>query len=572
MKFKKSSKKLFTILMIYFFSLTLVPFNFLGQAARAEGNEIPTYSNFTPFYLYYAYQYKDKTLLYGDNDLNVRTPKKLMIKDGDNYKTIKDNFRRPYNSFYTDKGIVFLCDEDLLLYNYESNSLTKIDEESIIKDIIEPALKSDFANNYKDYTLVGTNSNFIIKTVKSNGDILYTFTLDGKKGEDYSTFHYLIDSKGKIYHTAGSGHFISVLDTLGDKILIKDHYNDQSNYLFYDGNSTKQYSNPTIDEYTSSYPILTKDGNLAYMHRDFANRVAYLNIARFDEKTGSILPNKTTALSSINSSLSKDFNDELWIRSTSYENTTTIYKVLDESLSPRYKFTEPVYDISIYDDNNLVATSYTPNKKGSYVTTNDKVEEASDLDLKLKAAHANTVNAMEKASKHGVKAYFDAKDGGISATDNVVAAVKDELQKDILKARKAISVLPDDGGAFTNARKTFSSILDNYQHPIYERIVTVINEHTEKENPTQKELNDLRYLIQDIPNLDYKSTWSTDIDVLQGILFDKATDLVDKALESKLEIDIENAKKSITELEENEFLTNDINALISNLKNKLGLN
>ncbi|MBU5592481.1 hypothetical protein KQI89_12020 [Clostridium sp. MSJ-4] len=571
MKCKKNFKKFFAILMVYFFSLTLIPFNFLGQVARAEGNEIPTYRDFTPFYLYYAYQYKDKTLLYGDNDLNIRVPKKLMVKDGDNYKVISNKVTQPYNSFYTDKGLVFLCDKDALLYNYESDSLTKIDEESIIENVVEPSLKSSFANDYKDYTLIDTSSNDAKKYVKSNGDILYIFTLDAKNGDDYTTFKYLIDSKGKIYYTASHGHSISVIDTVGDKIFIKDFYNGQFNYLFFDGNNTKQYSIPNIAKYGVDSIKLTKDCNLAYIQKDFANRMAYLNIDTFDYETGNILPNKTLPLSRMNNSLTKDFNNDLWISSEEYGGETILYKVIDESISPRYKFTKLIDRVAIYDDNNLVVSDYNI-KRGSYVSITDKVEEPSDLDLKLKTAHESTLGVMKKASSHGVKAYFDAKDGGISDTDNVVAAVKDGLQKDILKTREAIDVLPDDGGTFTNARETFSSILDNYQHPIYERIVTVINEHTEKENPTQKDLNGLRYLIQDIPNLDYKATWSTNIDDLQGILFNKARTLVEKALESKLAIDIENAKKAITELEENEFLTEDINTLISELKGKLGLN
>ncbi|MBU5592482.1 hypothetical protein KQI89_12025 [Clostridium sp. MSJ-4] len=571
MKCKKSFKKLFAILMVYFFSLSLVPFNFLGQAVQAAGNEIPTYSNFTPFYLLAAYQYKDKTLLYGDTDFNVKEPKKLMLKEGDNYKTLENNFPHPRytRASYTDNGMVFSSSDKTLLYDYESDSLTEIDEKSIIENVVKPSLNSALANDHKDYFI--ENLKITQTYVKHNGDILYVIRLNCQKGDFSTTFNYLIDSKGKVYYNANLPS-MNILDVVGDKILIREYSYKETNYLLYDGNSAKKYSRNSVDRRRLESSKLTKDGNLAYIGEDFTTGTSYFNIAIFDDKTESIIPYKTMPISSNDSLLCKDSNDELWIYYVNSENYTELYKIIDENPSLKYKFKGFTYDISIYDDNNLVVFSYDTNDKGSYVSITNKVEEPSDLDLKLKTAHESTLGVMKKASSHGVKAYFDAKDGGISDTDNVVAAVKDGLQKDILKTREAINVLPDDGGTFTNARETFSSILDNYQHPIYERIVTVINEHTEKENPTQKDLNGLRYLIQDIPNLDYKATWSTDIDELQGILFNKARTLVEKALESKLEIDIENAKKAIAELEENEFLTEDINTLISELKGKLGLN
>ena len=569
MKCKKSSKKLFAILMVYFFSLSLVPFNFLGQAVQAAGNEIPTYSNFTPFYLLAAYQYKDKTLLHGDTDFNVKEPKKLMLKEGDNYKTLKNNFphSRYSHVFYTDKGIVFLSANETLSYDYESDSLTEIDEKSIIENVVKPSLNSALANDHKDYFI--ENLKITQTYVKPNGDILYVIRLNCQKGDLSSIFNYIIDSKGKVYYNTDLTSMY-VLDVVGDKILMLANSSRKTDYLLYDGNIIKNYSH-SINRNSFMIGKLTKDGNLAYISEDFTTRTSYFNTAIFDDKTECIIPHKTTTLPSSYHSLIKDSNNELWIYYENSENYTELYKIIDENLSLKYKFKGYAYNISVYDDNNMVIPIKN-NEKRSYVSITDKVEEPSDLDSKLKTAHESTLGVMKKASNHGVKAYFDAKDGGISDTYNVVAAVKDGLQKDILKTREAIDVLPDDGGTFTNARETFSSILDNYQHPIYERIVTVINEHTEKETPTQKDLNGLRYLIQDIPNLDYKATWSTDIDELQGILFNKARTLVEKALEIKLEIDIENAKKAITELEENEFLTEDINVLISELKGKLGLN
>lgn len=189
--------------------------------------------------------------------------------------------------------------------------------------------------------------------------------------------------------------------------------------------------------------------------------------------------------------------------------------------------------------------------------------KASDLDIKYKNAYDATMKVVDGGKKHGVKPYFDEKNGGPTPTDKVLNGVKNGLQKDILLARKAIEDLPEE---LKTHKQTLSSILDNYQHPVYERIVTVINET--KKSPNQKALNVARSLIQDVPDY-FKATYSSAIDGIQIDLFNNAGNLVKKALGSGSATDKANAQKAIDELKNNEFITRDIQAFIANLQSQL---
>lgn len=189
--------------------------------------------------------------------------------------------------------------------------------------------------------------------------------------------------------------------------------------------------------------------------------------------------------------------------------------------------------------------------------------KASDLDIKYKNAYDATMKAVDGGKKHGVKPYFDEKNGGPTPTDNVLNGVKNGLQKDILSARKAIEELPQE---LLSHKQTLSSILDNYQHPIYERIVTVIN--ATNKSPNQKDINVARRLIQDVPDY-FKASYSSAIDNIQIGLFVKAQELTKKALASENPSDIALAQKAIDELKTNEFLDRNIQSFIDDLQSQL---
>ena len=184
------------------------------------------------------------------------------------------------------------------------------------------------------------------------------------------------------------------------------------------------------------------------------------------------------------------------------------------------------------------------------------------LDEMYKQAYEYTMTATNKATKHKVKPYYDTN-GGVTETQLVANAVKDGMQLDIINARNKINALPD---SLLQAKRTFSSILDNYQHPVYERAVATL-EGT-KSNPKQQDLNLVRHLIKDIPTF-FKSCYSSAADQIQGQMFMTATNLVDKAIVTDNQQDISNAKNYIDELKANEFMTAEIQSFIDSLTNRL---
>lgn len=188
---------------------------------------------------------------------------------------------------------------------------------------------------------------------------------------------------------------------------------------------------------------------------------------------------------------------------------------------------------------------------------------SNNIDEKYKNAYDSVINVMNKANSYGVKPFFDPKNGGYTDTPYVLNAVNNGLQKDILDSRDKINLLPNELLTF---KQTFSSILDNYQHPIYERIVYSINRANL--NPNQQDINTCRMLIADCPWY-FKSSYSSALDDVQFKLFNKTRSLVDKAKISKSPEDILEARKSIEELKTNIALTEDINNFIKTLEDEL---
>lgn len=185
-----------------------------------------------------------------------------------------------------------------------------------------------------------------------------------------------------------------------------------------------------------------------------------------------------------------------------------------------------------------------------------------DLDIKYANAYNATMNVESKAKKYGVKPYFKDNNGP-SSTDAVLNSVKAGMQKDILAAREALDKLPKDR---LDLIGTLSSILDNYQHPVYERAVVVINQA--QKNPNQKDINIARHLIENIPSY-YKNAYSSALDDVQVSLNKKTEKLIDNALASQSTADITAAKAAIEELKTNEFLSPSLESLIAGYEAKL---
>ncbi|WP_032122647.1 hypothetical protein [Clostridium amazonitimonense] len=183
-----------------------------------------------------------------------------------------------------------------------------------------------------------------------------------------------------------------------------------------------------------------------------------------------------------------------------------------------------------------------------------KVEETKEQDVaQLYAkAHEATMKVVQTAEANEVKAYFDKENGGPSTTEAVVKAVEAEMQKQINAARDAISELPEEMESFIG---TLSEILDNYQHPVYERIVTVTNKlNAEGAKLTQAEINNVRGLLLDLPvgydnngNL-IRESYSSALDNAQIEFTKLVIDAVKKAEKTLDREDLEAAKALVEEL------------------------
>lgn len=187
------------------------------------------------------------------------------------------------------------------------------------------------------------------------------------------------------------------------------------------------------------------------------------------------------------------------------------------------------------------------NKASTNENTNNKEQaNLTQLDIAYKTAFDNVKVATTLATVNGVKpTYFKLEgslDVGASPVENVVKAENGGLQSVINEGRKSINNLPD---SLLQQKRTLSSILDNYQHPIYETVVNLITKN--KTNPKQNEIILARQLIKDVP-VEYKTSYSSALDEVQQGLLSRAFNLVNKATESKKAEDIESAKAAITEL------------------------
>lgn len=186
---------------------------------------------------------------------------------------------------------------------------------------------------------------------------------------------------------------------------------------------------------------------------------------------------------------------------------------------------------------------------GSFLISNVMAVNVNAKTLTLgqyyKKAYDASIRVKDTAEKNGVKAFFTA--GKVSGTKEVVKAVQAGLQKDIENARIAQLELLNNYPSYLNAVETFSSLVDNYQHPIYERIVSEI-EYMEIKDYKQGDINNVKQLIEVVPK-EFKTNFSSALDEYQQYYINKVLESVDKAEKSKNKLDVEIASKQIDDLD-----------------------
>jgi hypothetical protein len=175
---------------------------------------------------------------------------------------------------------------------------------------------------------------------------------------------------------------------------------------------------------------------------------------------------------------------------------------------------------------------------------------ASTLDNDYKATYDQTMKVVGLAKQYGVKPYWKE---GSSPTQNVVSAVSNgKLQTEIMLARTYLDRLPPSIQLMKN---TLSEILDDYQHPVYEKIVDIITivdgdlktkfEYktifadkdflTMQDNMkvTLSNIGNSRALIKDVPS-SFKSSYSSYIDTQTQSILNLTNDFISYADSTKV--------------------------------------
>jgi len=206
---------------------------------------------------------------------------------------------------------------------------------------------------------------------------------------------------------------------------------------------------------------------------------------------------------------------------------------------------------------------------------------SSAVDKLYNEAYTATIKVDNIAKQYGVKPYW--RDGS-SPTDNVVNAVsKGNMQSEIMDARKKVDALPS---SIQTMKNTLSSMLDDYQHPVFEKIVltitsvknqvsalkykdastwddfTLIND-TFKE--CQEEISKSRALIKDVPSY-FQSSYSSTIDTYQQTLFNIAEETISKAEAKRQRYAVLVARNLVFYLEKPTYFSDDTKNYVNGLR------
>lgn len=190
--------------------------------------------------------------------------------------------------------------------------------------------------------------------------------------------------------------------------------------------------------------------------------------------------------------------------------------------------------------------------------------KAASLDQLYKNAYDTAMRVKTIAEKNGVKAFFTS--GKVSGTKEVVKAVQQGLQKDINDARWAQRLLLESYPEYINAVETFSSLVDNYQHPIYERIVSELQTMGGREF-NQLDINAVKQLIEVVPE-EFKANFSNVLDSHQQTYIDKVIKAIEQAESTKNKADLDSASKLADDLI-TVVLNQDVDSFAKNLKSRV---
>lgn len=176
----------------------------------------------------------------------------------------------------------------------------------------------------------------------------------------------------------------------------------------------------------------------------------------------------------------------------------------------------------------------------------DKQEEKTDIDALFKNTFDKITSITKLATDNGVKPYFFQFEGslqyGESKPEDIVASVKGGLQIGINEGRQLNALLPED---LKNYKETFSSIMDNYQHPILKAVVDLIEEN--QGSPKQEGIIQGRILVNDLQDA-FKAPYSMALDELQQKIFVRVEELTEDYEKNRDITSYEGALKEVEEI------------------------
>lgn len=206
---------------------------------------------------------------------------------------------------------------------------------------------------------------------------------------------------------------------------------------------------------------------------------------------------------------------------------------------------------------------------------------SSNVDKLYNEAYTSTIKVANIAKQYSVKPFWKE---GSSPTDNVVDAVsKGNMQNELMVARQKVNSLPS---SIQTMKNTLSAMLDDYQHPVFEKIVLTINtaqndvsginyknasthEDFQLINTTfekcQSEISKSRALINDVPDY-FKASYSSSIDICQQTLFNIAEDTISKAEAYRQRYAVLVARNLVYYLEKPTYFSNDTKNYVSTLR------
>lgn len=558
---KKFIKSL-SFALCYIMVISIIPSSFLMQRVQALDEQLPYYINFTNYYARSVFQTKDNAYIYGGQNGGEMNSIKLvkdnqLVSVNDDSTYIRSNMSDP-----TTKNITGFSDSKIYNFNSENN---KFVEKYDINDYISKtaaSIKEYFSKQYPNNKFASSKYETYSLMMDNKENLWFVYCIESSKDNNYNRNYFLANSEGFFMET--SENFWGITFVCGNKTIIKDQNNEDLLSIYEDKTLNTYTINDEMDPSLEKENIfINASGNLVISYlkfRDYPNRNEYIKLVEYsiDKNNNCLTPVNTINLDESYLSFSQDINKNIWaVRSNGDLNA--VAKLENNSFSDKFIVNYAMSSIDVYDDNKIAAYGHGL----GYTTIIHK--PSNPIDNLYKAAYDSVMLVTDKSNRYNVKPYFDASNGGPSNTKDVLKGVNNGLQKDILLSRKVIDLLPD---SLLTAKQTFSSVLDNYQHPIYERIVFTIN--NAQNNPNQSDVATARYLIKDIPEI-YKVSYSSALDDIQMILFQKAINAVEKAEQTKLSPDINYARSAVYELRRIpwEFSNDDIYALIDSLTERL---